>query len=211
MPESTRPARPRAEHLGPARRRPQILDTALQIACDEGISAVTVAAVAARLEVTRPVVYSCFPGRTEILSALIDREEMYLGQAMAEILQKRRVNADEDVFIEGFQVLLAAAAHRPESWKLLYGDPDTEVIDLFGRGRAMIVDRCATLLRPTLEVWGTDHPDVKLPILVDLWVSAGESAVRTLLGLDGVPRTQLDPEELGRLVGAAVYRALRDA
>ena len=66
MPPKTAPTtRARAEHLGPERRRPQVLDTALEIAAEHGVANVTMALVAERMEVTRPVVYACYSGRGE--------------------------------------------------------------------------------------------------------------------------------------------------
>ena len=45
----SRPRRRRAEHLGPERRRPQVLDAAREIAAVNGLGAVTIGAIAARL------------------------------------------------------------------------------------------------------------------------------------------------------------------
>jgi hypothetical protein len=81
--------------------------------------------------------------------------------------------------------------------------PDPAVADSFGRGRKPAVERCTTLLRPTLRAWGTEDAERKLPVLVELWVSAGEGAVRTLLS-GACDWTAHD-------LGAAVYRALRKA
>ncbi|ALG85081.1 TetR/AcrR family transcriptional regulator [Gordonia phthalatica] len=202
--------RPRAKHLGPERRRPQILDVALEIAAESGVSAVTIVAIAERMNVTRPVVYAGFPGRAEILQALIAREERYLGEALAVILRDRDVAAPESVFVEGFQSLLSAVQARPQGWRLLYGSPDADVMDLFGRGRRVVVERCSQLLAPTLASWGVDDAAAKLPVLVEFWVSAGESAVRTLLAQD--PDTHVwSPDRLGAFVGQAVYRGLRHA
>lgn len=77
---SVETVRERAAHLGPERRRPQVLDAALAIAVSDGIAAVTIGAVAQRLKVTRPVVYSCFPDRVELLRALLERELALLVQ-----------------------------------------------------------------------------------------------------------------------------------
>ncbi|MEV6431117.1 TetR/AcrR family transcriptional regulator [Nocardia sp. NPDC051463] len=205
--ESAVQRRQRAQHLGPERRRPQVLDTALAIAVDNGIAAVTMAAIAERMNVTRPVVYACFADRVELIEALIQREESYLVDGLLEVLPARDVDAGETVFIEGFRALLEQAADRPDAWRLLYGNPDPAVADSFGRGRKLAVERCTTLLRPTLRAWGTEDADRKLAALVELWVSAGEGAVRTLLTGEG----GWDPQSLGTFVGAAVYRALRNA
>ncbi|UGT40867.1 TetR family transcriptional regulator [Nocardia yamanashiensis] len=199
--------RQRARHLGPERRRPQVLDTALQIAVEDGIAAVTIAAVADRMKVTRPVVYACFADRVELLEALIRREEDYLVSGVLDALPRRRVEADEEVFVEGFRALLHATTARPDTWRLLYGNPDPAVQDSFGKGRKLAVERCTRRLRPTLKAWGTEDAERKLPALVELWVSAGEGAVRTLLNDPG----DWTPDTLGEFVGAAVYRALRHA
>ncbi|WP_405486659.1 TetR family transcriptional regulator [Nocardia sp. NBC_00511] len=203
---ATRP-RQRARHLGPERRRPQVLDTALEIAVADGIAAVTIAAVADRMKVTRPVVYACFADRVELIESLIRREEDYLVHGVLETLPRRRVEADEAVFVEGFRALLHTVSARPETWRLLYGNPDPAVADSFGKGRALALERCTRRLRPTLKAWGTQDAERKLPALVELWVSAGEGAVRTILSEPG----DWDPDTLGEFVGAAVYRALRNA
>ncbi|RMI34347.1 TetR/AcrR family transcriptional regulator [Nocardia stercoris] len=205
--KSAVPPRQRARHLGPERRRPQVLDAALRIAVEHGIGAVTVAAVADSLQVTRPVVYSCFADRVELLDALLTREENYLIDSAFVVLPRRRVEADEQVFVEGFQTLLTTVAARPDSWRLIYGNPDPALADRFGRGRTMAVDLCTRRLRPTLAAWGTADAERKLPAMVEQWVSAGEGAVRTLLAEPQV----WTPEDLGAFVGAATYRALRGA
>ncbi|NNH75545.1 TetR/AcrR family transcriptional regulator [Nocardia uniformis] len=199
--------RQRAQHLGPERRRPQVLDTALEIAVENGIADVTIAAVADRMKVTRPVVYACFTDRVELIEALIRREEDYLLRGILDALPRRRVEADEAVFVEGFRALLHTVNARPVTWRLLYGNPDPAVADSFGRGRELAMERCTRRLRPTLRAWGTAEAERKLPALVELWVSAGEGAVRTLLSRHG----EWNPDTLGEFVGAAVYRALRHA
>ena len=50
--------RVRAAHLGPERRRPQVLDAALKIAVERGSHAVSMEAVAQSMGVTKPVVYA---------------------------------------------------------------------------------------------------------------------------------------------------------
>lgn len=205
-PASTATRRTRAAHLGPDRRRPQILDAALDIAAERGVGAVTIASVAQRLQVTRPVVYSCFEDRAGLIAALTDREEEYLGVHLAAALRDRVVDADVDVFVEGFRAILEVVAARPQAWRLVYGHPDSDVAQYFGAWRRATEQRCAELLRPTLAAWGTVDAEVKLPVLVELWVSAGEGAVRTLLGGTG-----WTPESLGAVAGAAVFRALRGA
>ncbi|MCA2206859.1 TetR/AcrR family transcriptional regulator [Nocardia rosealba] len=199
--------RGRAAHLGPERRRPQVLDAALAIAADHGVAAVTMGAVADYMKVTRPVVYACFPDRVELIDALIQREETFLISGVLDLLPPRTTNADETVFVEGFRALLHKASERPDAWRLIYGNPDPAVAGSFGRGRRLAVERCTALLRPTLHAWGIDDAERKLPALVELWVSAAESAVRTLF----TDPDEWNPDDLGAFVGSAVYRAMRSA
>lgn len=203
-PSKTR--RRRAEHLGPERRRPQILDAALEIAVTEGISSVTITSVADRLDVTRPVIYTCFANRVDLIAELVQREEDRLRTSLTAVLRRRTVDADASVFVEGFRALLRTVADEPNTWRLVYGSPDSEVAEFFGRGRAASVQRSSDLLKPTLLAWGMPKAEVdkKLGALVELWVSTSEGAVRTLLADD-----TWSPDDLAEFMGNSVYRALR--
>ena len=181
---------------------------ALEIAVTEGISSVTIASVAERLDVTRPVIYTCFANRVDLIAELVRREEGRLTESVGSVLRRREVDADAAVFVEGFRALLGTVVEHPNTWRLVYGAPDADVADYFGRGRAAAVARCTTLLRPTLTKWGMPEAQVEktLGALVELWVSASEGMVRTFLADD-----HWDPDELADFMGNSVYRALRTA
>ncbi|WP_242613772.1 TetR/AcrR family transcriptional regulator [Herbihabitans rhizosphaerae] len=198
------PDRTRAPHLGPERRRPQVLDAALAIAAAEGITAVSIARVADHLGVTRPVVYACFADRIELIKALVEREEqVILGGAFAALSPR-----DGDPFVAGFQALLTTVAEHPDSWRVVFeGTPDPAVRELFGRGRMLIGAEFERLITPTLRAWGTTDVPRKLPVLVELFLSSCEGAIRTLLSGEQT----WTPDELGEFVGKAVHRALREA
>ncbi|MBN3453518.1 MULTISPECIES: TetR/AcrR family transcriptional regulator [Mycolicibacterium] len=201
--------RERAAHLGPERRRPQVLDAALAVVMDHGVAAVTIGAVAKQLKVTRPVVYSCFPDRVELIRALLERELGLLLRDAIDALPYGKPDADETVFIQGFQALLHTVARRPFSWRLVMSaDPDPAVAEHFRNGRAVLVDKVTRRLAPTLDRWGTADADKKLPVLVEQFMAACEAAVRTLLRDDGKDWT---PDTLGAFVGSAIYRAFRTA
>jgi len=209
MAAGTVQSRSRAAHLGPERRRPQVLDAALAIAIERGVAAVTIGAVAERLDVTRPVVYSCFADRVELLHALLDREnDILLGEATS-ALPHDRPEGDEALFVAGFQALLAAVDRRPDSWRLMMSaDPDPATAEQFQNGRAAIANQFAKLLRPRLKHWGTTDFARKLPVLAEQFMSACEGAVRTLLRDSG---HDWSPGTLGEFIGSAVYRAFRAA
>jgi AcrR family transcriptional regulator len=202
-------SRSRAAHLGPERRRPQVLDAALAIAIERGVREVTIGAVAERLNVTRPVVYSCFADRVELLHALLDRESAILLADATEALRHGHPEGDEAVFVAGFQALLGAVDRAPDPWRLMMSaDPEPAVAEHFQRNRTAIADQFAKLLRPALKHWCTTDPERKLPVLVEQFMSACEGAVRTLLLDSG---RDWSPGPLGEFIGSAVYRAFRAA
>src|SRR5437868_5200776 len=94
--------RKRAAHLGPERRRPEVLDAALDLFLEHGYDGTSMQAVADRAGVTKPVVYACFPGKDELFRALLAREE---ARILAEI-QGAFENADladpETTLIDGY-------------------------------------------------------------------------------------------------------------
>src|SRR5882672_9015852 len=76
--------RGRAEHLGPERRRPLVLDAAFELFLEHGYDGTSMEAVARAAGVTKPVVYDCFVSKEELFTALLRREETrVLGQIAA--------------------------------------------------------------------------------------------------------------------------------
>src|SRR5688572_23077292 len=72
---SSHTVRKRAAHLGPERRRPQVLDAALDLFLERGYEGASMQAVADIAGVTKPVVYACFPSKEKLFRALLRREE----------------------------------------------------------------------------------------------------------------------------------------
>lgn len=206
---NTRKERPRAAHLGPERRRPQVLDAALKIAVQRGPHAVSMEAVAQQMNVTKPVVYACFGSREELLEALLTREEQRLFSAVVAALPAQpSFDKPERLLIEGFQALLSGAASHADSWQLVFAaSPDPAVADRYKQARALVAKQVGVLMAPGLQAWGVKDIPRKLPVLVEFFMSAGDGAVRTLIGGQG----NWSPDELGALVGRVVYGALRKA
>lgn len=202
--------RSRARHLGPERRRPQVLDAALRIAVDDGVGAVTVGAVAAEMGVTRPVVYACFSDRVEIVEALLDRESRILTESLLEALHSSGGFEDpEEAFIAGFRSLLTIADARRDAWRLLAGgQPDPALAERFSAARALVKEHATAWIRPAMRRWwATPDLDHKLPVLIELFMSTSESAVRSLLD----ESNDWDTEELADFIGRATYRAFKGA
>ncbi len=166
-------------------------------------------AVAERMGVTKPVVYACFATRHEILAALLEREERrLLDGVLAALPEKPSFENPKRLLIEGFQALFQTVAAQPDSWRILFAaGADPAISERFGRARSLVADRVAELMRPALVRWGSHDIDRKLPALVEIFMGAGEGAVRALLQSGDTWTT----DELGEFVGKTVFGALRNA
>lgn len=200
----------RAAHLGPERRRPHVLDAALEIAVEQGLPAVTLSAVAGRLGVSRPVVYSCFADRIELLEALLARESEHMLAAALEALHSAQGDDDpEATFIAGYRALLRVVADRPQAWQLVFvASPEPAIADRFLRARKLVAQSAAQWLAPALARWWQvqDLPR-KLPVITELFMSSCEASVRRLLD----PKNDWSIDELGAFFGAAMCRAFSGA
>lgn len=206
---TTKP-RERAAHLGPERRRPAVLDAALDIAVEGGLAAVTIGTVATHLGVTRPVVYACYADRVELVSALLDREATFLKESLLAALHTSGGYTDpEAAFITGFRALLTAAEKQPATWRLLVsGEPDPALSVRFRAARAEILDHATHWIRSAVERWWEiDDLDRKMPVLMELFMTSCEAAIRSLLD-ETNPWTT---DELATLVGGAICRMFSGA
>ncbi len=186
-----------------------MLDTARSIAVERGIGAVTIGAVAEQMGVTRPVVYSCFDDRITLLEALLQRERAALLEAALTALQSARGDDPETVFVRGYQTLLQAVGERVDAWRLVFSaNPDPAVADVFAGARAIIIESATRHIGPVLgRWWKMRDAERKLPVLIELFVSSCEAAMRSLL----TSSSTWSADELGELYGRAMYRALSKA
>ncbi|KHO20048.1 transcriptional regulator [Mycolicibacterium setense] len=206
MKEVALAGRGRAEHLGPDRRRPQVLDIALEIAAQQGLADVTMGNIASRLGVTRPVVYACYPGRGEVLAALLDRETDVVLASLLELLPPQRTGSIEQLFVDGFRALQSTVRERPASWRIMFGaDPDPVLTAAIARGRDRIRGQLATVMRPLLQRWQVAELEATLPMLVEVFLAICEAAVRKMLDSDD----DADQGLLAETFGKAAYRAVR--
>ena len=205
----TMSVRPRSAHLGPERRRPQVLDAALAIAVRSGLGAVTIQSVAAEMDVTRPVVYACFADRVDLVDALMEREGAKLIGSVLAALQTSGGLSPEDAFVTGFQSLLTSASAHADAWRLLLsGEPDPALSARFRQAREDVKQQASNWIAPAMQTWwNTDDLDRKLPVLIEFFMATCESAIRMLL--DDEP--SWDAENLGAFIGKAMFRAFRDA
>ena len=203
--------RKRAAHLGPERRRPEVLDAALKLFLKYGYHGTSMQAVADEAGVTKPVVYACFPGKDELFRALLAREE----ERIVGEIQGAFANADlsdpETTLVEGFTGFLRAVGESPEVYRLIFlgeGGGNAAVAHRIRRGREEQVRRLSALARRWLEADGNGKRsqveiDRTARLLGNTIAGIAEAGARLLLAEEDGWTPETLGRELGRLAAAA--------
>ncbi|WP_405056047.1 TetR/AcrR family transcriptional regulator [Kribbella sp. NBC_01505] len=194
--------RRRAAHLGPERRRPMLLDAALEVFSAKGFAGTTMQSVAEAAGVTKPVVYDSFANRDELLLALLAREEQHLVVSIVAALPADpTVGTPEEHVLDGLTAFLTTAAENPQSWRIVFGaqyGAAPVVADRVRAARAFLVEGLRLTLVKSLP--GVTDPDANLAVLAELLASMTESSARMLV-VDGTDRT---PAQLAKVVSQVV-------
>lgn len=195
--------RKRAAHLGPQRRRPQVLDAALDLFLQRGYDGASMAAVADAAGVTKPVVYACFASKDELFRELLRREEDRILREIQSAFEGADLSDPEETLIEGFTGFLRAVAASPEVYKLIFlgeGGGHTAVARRIQRGREAQVEALSRLARRWLRERNGSRPrrvDATARLLGNAIAGLAESGARLLLS----GRDRWTPETLGRELG----------
>jgi AcrR family transcriptional regulator len=199
----------RAAHLGPERRRPQILDAALKLVAERGIHAVHMEAVAQAVGVAKPVIYACFSSREDLLNALLEREEQRLFAGVMAALPKQMDPTDpERLTTEGFRALFKVVEQHRDSWRLvLAAESDPGVSERHREARRLVALRVSQLVEGWLRFRRVKDARRRSPVLVEMFMSICEGMVRSLL--DG--RVDWAVDDLGAYVGGLVLAAFQQA
>jgi AcrR family transcriptional regulator len=105
------PAKRRAQRMSPDKRREQILDSAVALIVDRGLSSCTLEAVSVQARISKPLIYKYFLRLEDLLRALVEREYRYLrGQGLnvlpldvpfEEIIRRSNLRAMEYLYERG--------------------------------------------------------------------------------------------------------------
>ncbi|GAA4396633.1 TetR/AcrR family transcriptional regulator [Tsukamurella soli] len=135
MTDESRPRR----RMTAAARRSQLIDIARAVFAERGYDAATIEEIAARAEVSKPVVYEHFGGKEGIYAVVVDREmEMLLDLFSRAMLENRSKSRVEQIALslltyveeraDGFRILTrGSSAQHPE------GGYSTLLNDLVGQ------------------------------------------------------------------------------
>jgi AcrR family transcriptional regulator len=207
-PGRARPRTKRAAHLGPERRRPQVLDAALELFLERGYDGTSMEAVAWAAGVTKPVIYACFAGKDELFRALLRREEERILAEIQAAFDASDLSDPEGTLVEGYTGFLRAVAASPEVYRLIFlgeGGGNAAVARRIQLGRQAQVDALSVLARGWLAQRGRSGRklDAGARLLGNAIAGLAESGARLLLSeADGWTPDSLG-RELGRLAAAA--------
>jgi AcrR family transcriptional regulator len=198
--------RKRAAHLGPERRRPELLDAALRLFLEHGYDGTSMQALADEAGVTKPVVYAAFGSKDDLFRALLAREE---DRILAEI-QGAFANADltdpEGALSEGFTAFFRAVGESPEVYKLIFlgeGGGNAAVARSIQAGRQAQVRSLSVLAQGWLDARGKRAGNERIArVLGNSIAGLAESGARLLLSGDDGWTPQTLGRELGRIAAA---------
>jgi AcrR family transcriptional regulator len=205
--------RKRAAHLGPERRRPEVLDAALDLFLEHGYDGTSMQAVADRAGVTKPVVYACFPGKDELFRALLAREEDRILAEIQGAFDSADLSDPETTLIEGYTGFLRAVADYPEVYRLIFlgeGGGNRAVANRIQRGREALVGRLTLLAAGWLQARGNGdgkrskaESERTARLLGNSIAGLAEAGARVLLSGEGDWTPESLGRELGRIAAAA--------
>ncbi|MFP5224469.1 MAG: TetR/AcrR family transcriptional regulator [Actinomycetota bacterium] len=148
----------RAEYLGPEKRRPLVLDAAERIFGEGGFADASMQAIADRAEISKAVLYDCFPGgKQEIYYAMLERlGERFEDRMLAALERSNQMPLRDGIrsFLEDFH---AWADENPEGFKILFGaggSADSEIVSHTQKARRHFIDKMSKRTKQIMEAAG---------------------------------------------------------
>ncbi|MFF3573163.1 TetR/AcrR family transcriptional regulator [Nocardia jiangxiensis] len=150
-PAAERPRRRYAPRLPPEQRRAQLLDAAFTVLGRVELHELSMEAVAQEAGVGKPVLYTVFSTRAELVAALLERErerslEQVAATLPADLLGSDPVSA-ASATVEAF---VGVALENPTRWRLILATPASapdEYRAALRNSRAEVIERADALVR----------------------------------------------------------------
>lgn len=211
MTTAARKRRAYAPRVPPHERRTQLLDAALHLVVTHGHAAATMDAVAEQAGVTKPVVYSVFRGRAELLDALLEREQEgavdQFFAALPDGILERAASDPAGVMADMLDGLLTAVRAAPERWHCVVmpmPDMPPEFQAARESARALARGQVERVMRAVLPSIGAP-PELDAEIVAHTVVTLFEMAARLVL----TDPDHFNPERFVAALRAAVGLAAR--
>jgi AcrR family transcriptional regulator len=184
----------RAEYLGPERRRPLVLDAALEIFAEGGFADASMQAIADRAGVSKAVLYDCFPGgKQEIYYALLERCEHTFIDHMVGVLERVDRLSTEEGLRQGMRAFLDYAEIHPHAFRVIFGDAGTRDPELAlrsERAREKVVSLMRERTHSVMRAAGLT-PTATSDVYPRAIVAVGEDLARWILRDPGAARDEL--------------------
>ncbi|MFG1794275.1 TetR/AcrR family transcriptional regulator [Nocardia sp. NPDC049149] len=151
------PRRRYAPRLPPEQRRAQLLDAAFTVLSRVELHELSMEAVAQEAGVGKPVLYTVFKTRAELVAALLERERERGLEQVADTLPADLMGADPVVAASAtVEAFVGVALENPTRWRLILAGPGNapdEYREALRTSRAGIFDQAEALVRmgTTLE------------------------------------------------------------
>ncbi|MFC7450849.1 TetR/AcrR family transcriptional regulator [Rhodococcus daqingensis] len=140
-----------APRLPPAERRAQVLDAAVEVTRRSGLHELNMEAVAAEAGVGKPVLYTVFRTRAELVEALLEREHRRaIEQVMAAMPTDLTTLGPAAAYAGTVSSFVCAVVENPTRWRLILTAPDhapAEYQEHLRASRAAVLARAEDLAR----------------------------------------------------------------
>ncbi|MFC4124853.1 TetR/AcrR family transcriptional regulator [Nocardia rhizosphaerae] len=149
--QEQRPRRRYAQRLPPHERRAQLLDAAFTVLGDRELHELSMEAVAKVAGVGKPVLYTVFKTRAELVEALLERERERGLEQIADTLPENLVDTDPvEAALATVEAFVDVALANPTRWRLILATPASapdEYRAALRAARADILERAEALVR----------------------------------------------------------------
>ncbi|WP_225731282.1 MULTISPECIES: TetR/AcrR family transcriptional regulator [unclassified Nocardia] len=179
-----RPRRRYAPRLPPEQRRAQLLDAAFEVLGRMELHELSMEAVAQQAGVGKPVLYTVFKTRAELVAALLERERERGLEQVAETLPTNLMGADPIVAASAtVEAFVGVALENPTRWRLILAGPGSapaEFREAIRSSRAGIFDQAEALVRMGFAVdprWAAMDSELVTDSLLTVAEMLGRMAV----------------------------------
>jgi AcrR family transcriptional regulator len=148
----------RAEYLGPEKRRPLVLDAAERIFSDGGFADASMQAIADRAQISKAVLYDCFPGgKQEIYYEMVTRLGDRFIEDMLAVVERTNLMPLRDGIFNFTREFHDWVDANPEGFAILFGDggsSDPEIASRTMAARFTFVEKMGERTRQIMESGG---------------------------------------------------------
>lgn len=180
---ATRTRRRYSARLPRSERREQLLDVALRLIAEHGFRGLSMEAVAREAEIAKTVVYDVFGNQEQLLSALLEREQARVLEAIVEAVPTPPLSGDPgEILADSVRKALEAVRAHPDTWRLILLPADglpPAVRDEVNRHRERLVRQVEPM-----AAWGVERlglGDLDPELVAHALIAGAEDAARLTL------------------------------